>query len=294
MKSLRAKLNRFFYRNQNKGVRNLMLYIGIGNLIVYVLYLLNRSDPLFYRLLCFSPEAVASGEVWRMLTYPLVLLTEAARPFLAVIGLFFFYWCGLVLEQLWGTLRMNLYYLAGVLLTALAALLTQTALSATYVNLSLILAMAVLQPEETVRIYFVLPIKMKWLAWIDLGFTLYGVVRGIITMVQFLGSGYVYLGWLVPLVPAAVFLLAFGGEAAKLLPDFVRYHPTRKSWKRKVRQSRIYETPNPRGQARFRCTVCGRTELTDPKLEFRYCSKCAGYRCYCEEHIHNHVHITEP
>ena len=105
---------------------------------------------------------------------------------------------------------------------------------------------------------------------------------------------------MVPLVAIANYLLFFGKQAANILPDFIRYHPTHKSWKRQVKQANVYaDAGMGRGssrsgaQARFRCTVCGRTELTNPGLEFRYCSKCAGYRCYCEDHIHNHVHITE-
>jgi hypothetical protein len=295
MAKLRNKLAQFFFKNRTKGIRNLMLYIGVGNVIVFLLCWLNQSNPLFYRLLCFDPYAVAEGEVWRVITYPLVFVTESSRPLLAIVGLLFFYWCGLVLEQLWGTLRMNVYYLTGVLLTALAALLTKYAASAIYVNLSLVLAMAALQPDEMVRLYFVIPIKMKWLAWVHLGFTLYEVVKGLIAMIRLLhaGSDYLFLGWIVPLVPIAVFLLFFGSQAVNILPDFLRLHPTRKSWARKVKQGRIYEVPNRQAQARFRCTVCGRTELTNPGLEFRFCSRCAGYRCYCEDHINNHVHITE-
>ncbi len=292
MSKLKTKLTQFFYKHRDKGIPKLMLWIGAANVIVFVLYLVKPEDPLFTRLLSFDPFAVARGEVWRMISYPLVYLANSARPILGIISLLFFYWCGLVLEQLWGTLRMNLYYLLGVLLTALAALLTRSYCSATYVNLSLILALAALQPDEMVRIYFVIPLKMKWLAWFELGITLLAVIRGLISMFLSLGA-FVNLSWIVPLVPVAVFLLFFGRQAAVLLPDFLRYHPTRKSWKRKVKQGRIYEVPNKQGNARFRCTVCGRTELTNPGLEFRYCSKCAGYRCYCEDHIHNHVHITE-
>lgn len=292
MAKLRTKLTQFFYKHRNKGVHNLMLYIGIANVIVYVLYLIRPENPLFTNLLAFDPYAAAQGELWRLLSYPLVYLATAGSIF-GILSLLFYYWCGLVLEQLWGTLRMNLYYLAGVLLTSLAGLLTRSYATATYVNLSLFLAIATIQPDEVIRIYFVLPIKMKWMAWVDLGFTLIGVIRGLILMVGSLGSGSPYLGWIVPLMPLVVWLLFFGKQTANLLPEFIRYHPTRKSWKRKIKQGQIYDIPNKQGQARFRCTVCGRTELTNPGLEFRYCSKCAGYRCYCEDHIHNHTHITE-
>ena len=310
MAKLRSKINRFFYRHRDQGVRNLMLWLAIGNLLVWVLYLVQPSNPLFYNLLCFNPEKILSGEVWRLVTYPLVYLCESGS-ILGIITLFFFYWCGMVLEQYWGTFRFNVFYLSGVLLTDLAGLIIALVARAEggfalllsqvlgvgfigYVNFSLLLAAATVLPEEQVRIWFVLPVKMKWLAWFDLGFTLFELVRSLIFILQFgLGSVSMYLLLLVPLVAVGNWLLFFGKQAANILPDFLRYHPTRKSWKRKVKQGRIYEVPNKQGQARFRCTVCGRTELSNPGLEFRYCSKCAGYRCYCEDHIHNHVHITE-
>ena len=292
MTKLRSKINRFFYNNQNKGIRNLMLFLAIGNVLVYLLNVLKPDDPLFYRLLVFDGDAILHGQVWRLFSYPLVYMVESG-PIWGALGLFFYYWCGSVLEQSWGVLRFNFYYLIGILLTDLAALLLGAAASSFYVYLSLFLAVATLLPDQQIRIWLVLPVKMKWLAWIDLGLTLFSTVAGIVAMISGFTRGLVYLDWLLPLVPIVVWLIFFGKQAANILPDFIRYHPTRKSWKRKVKQGRIYEVPNKQGQARFRCTVCGRTELTNPNLEFRYCSQCAGYRCYCEDHIHNHTHITE-
>lgn len=297
MAKLKSKINRFFYNNQRKGIRNLMLYIAIGNAAVYLLYILNRSDPLFYNMLVFDPDAILRGQVWRLVSYPLCYMVEAGVLW-GVIGLFFYYWCGSILEQYWGTLRFNCYYLLGVLLTDIVALPLGAWADAEYINLSLFLAVATLMPDQQVRIYFIIPVKMKWLAWIDLALTLVGLITGISAMIRGLGAGSLYLGWLLPLVPVVNYLLFFGKQAANILPDFLRYHPSRKSWQRTMKQKTVFDhvsssAGRSAGNARFRCTVCGRTELTDPKLEFRYCSRCAGYRCYCQDHIQNHVHITE-
>ena len=319
MAKLKSKVNRFFYRNRSKGVRNLMLYIGVGNLVVWLLTMLNPSEPFFYGLLRLNPAQVLSGQVWRLFTYPLVYLCEST-PILGILSMLFFYWCGSILEQYWGTLRFNAYYLSGVLLTDLAALAVALVALAEdsllglivrsvlgvgfigYVNFSLLLAVATVIPEEQVRIWFVLPVKMKWLAWIDLGFTLYEMIRGLISLLR-LGSSDIsmYLLLLIPLVAVGNYLLFFGRQAVNILPDFLRYHPTRKSRSRQRKQQTVYSDAglgrdsrrSSSSQARFRCTVCGRTELTDPNLEFRYCSKCAGYRCYCQDHINNHTHITQ-
>lgn len=310
--SFRSKFNRFFYKNRNKGIRNLMLYLAIGNVVVYLLTVLNRANPFFYQLLYFNPELILAGQVWRLFTYPLTYLCEAS-PVFGILSMLFYYWCGTILDQYWGSLRFNFYYLSAVLLTDLVAIGISLALSAqlglvgtmlnmvmglgfaSYINMSLLLAVATILPDEQVRIWFVLPVKMKWLAWLDLGITLYGLIRGLLDLLR---SGpnpvALYLSLLLPLVPIVNYLLFFGKQAAGILPDFLRYHPKRKSWKRQTKSRGVYvNTPRAQDGARFRCTVCGRTELTNPGLEFRYCSKCSGYRCYCQDHIHNHTHITE-
>ncbi len=302
---LKSKINRFFYRNRSKGLPRLMLYIAIGNLVVYLLYLLKRSDPLFYRMLLFDRSLILKGQVWRLFTYPFVFLTESGF-IIGAIGLLFFYWCGSILEQYWGVLRFNVYYLSGVLLTDIAALLLRENAGIGYVNTSLFLAVATVLPEQTVRIWFILPVKMKWLAWVDIGFTLAAVIIGLIQMFTGLSAGgFPYLGWLLPIVALLNYVLFFGKDIANVLPDFMRRRPAARHRTRpvqRVQTVRIVQPVRPVNHssasarpsaARFRCTVCGRTELTNPELEFRYCSKCAGYRCYCMDHIHNHVHITE-
>ena len=307
---LRNRINRFFYRNRNKGIPNLMLWIAAGNVVVFLLTIMNQENPFFYELLYFHPEQILAGQIWRLFTYPLVYLCESS-PLFGILTLLFYYWCGNILDQYWGPLRFNLYYLCSVLLTDLVGVAVSLVYAAQlgeigsifsavmgfgfvgYINMSLLLAVATLLPDQQIRIYFVIPVKMKWLAWLDLGITLYQMIRGLVQMAQFGGLISLYLTLLIPLAPIVNYLLFFGKEAANILPDFLRYHPTRKSWKRAVKTKTVYSNIRPADNARFRCTVCGRTELSDPGLEFRYCSKCAGYRCYCADHINNHAHITE-
>ena len=317
MTGFRSKMNRFFFRNRDKGIKNLMLYIAVSNVIVYGLSAISSGTSFFYELLRFDYDKLFSGEVWRLFTFMFCYLSEMSRPLLGLISLFFYYWCGTVLEQSWGTLRCNLFYLSGVVLTDLAAIvigivakaelgvfgtMIASGISANYINMSLLLAVATLLPDQLIHIYFVIPVKMKWLAWLDIGFTAFSMIRWIAQIIQ-VRYFYVslFLVLLIPLVAIVNYLIFFGKGAAAILPDSLRYHSTRKSWKRKLAQGNISpdagtvrHAGNARGgSARFRCTVCGRTELSHPSLEFRYCSKCAGYRCYCEEHIQNHTHITE-
>ncbi len=292
MSKLRSKLNRFFYRNRDRGIPNLMLLIAIGCGLVYLSYLLNIQDPLFVNFLRFDRGKILSGQVWRLFTFPLTYLVGLI-PFLGFLSLLFYVWAGRMLEQYWGTLKFNLYYLSGMIFTDVAALIFNSSAEATFISLSLFLALATLMPDEQIRIWFVIPVKMKWLAWIDLVLTGISVVNGIVTMIYGLSHGAgLYLGWILSIVPLLNYFLFFGRQSANLLPDFLRYHPTKASWKRQMKTKTVYNV-RTKDNARFRCTVCSRTELSNPELEFRYCSRCAGYRCYCQDHIHNHTHITQ-
>lgn len=329
-----GKINAFFYRNRNKGVRNLMLYVAGGNVLVWVLSMLNPENLLFFNILRFDYLKIMGGQVWRLFSYPLTYLTQMVFGYggsmmgilLGAISMFFYYFCGRVIENNWGVLRFNLYYLAGVLLTDLAGIViglfgraadpvtgnlvaavgtalnptaANYAVTASYVNLSLFLALATLQPELGVRVYFFIPVKMKWLAWLELGLTVYNIV------VLLIRNGFLSLLWIMPIFALLNYFLFFGKSFVNVLPDFMR-HPKNRTQRqtaqrfRSATQSRgpTYTAPNHSAvhstpSYRFRCTVCGRTDVSNPGLEFRYCSKCSGYRCYCADHINNHVHVSE-
>ena len=93
--------------------------------------------------------------------------------------IFFLFWMQLLfiygtsLENQWGTFRYNLYVLTGYLLTVLAALIPDAVVTNTYLMGSIFLAFAWLYPEFTILLFFILPVKVKWLGlatWI-----LYGI-----------------------------------------------------------------------------------------------------------------------
>ena len=124
MKDLRRRFERFCLKNRGKGIPNLMLVIAIGNLAVYML---SRIDPsnIVYSYLCFSRSAILRGQVWRLFSYIFTYLNDVrgAGLLLAAVSLFCYYQFGKILESYWGTFRFNLYYLTGLVLTDLAALL---------------------------------------------------------------------------------------------------------------------------------------------------------------------------
>ncbi|MCQ2421052.1 MAG: rhomboid family intramembrane serine protease [Clostridia bacterium] len=286
MQELRKRFDRWCLKNRNKGIRNLMLVIAIGNLITYFLSSIDPSRVV-YSFLCFSRSAILRGQIWRLFTYVFTYLLDARGIsfLLAAVSLFCYYQFGKILEQIWGSFRFNLYYLTGILLNDIFSLIFGWSCTATDLNLSLFLAVATIAPEAQVLLFFILPIKMKWMAWVYLGFTVFNVL-------QLFSYGPLYFLWLAPIVPLLNYILFFGKDIRNVLPDFLRTKPRRSSQSRpNANWASSYQQKNAKPAYRHKCTVCGRTDTQYPNLEFRYCSKCSGFYCYCIDHINNHEHI---
>ena len=284
MKKLHDAVDSFCARHPRFGISNLMRVVVIGNIIVYFLMLL--SDYSAIRFLTFNLEGLLHGEIWRILTY--VFVPAYSGAFSLIISLYFYYWIGSTLENRWGTVRFNLYYIGGVLLTAvgvtIASLITgQYGLSiagAEYVNLSMFLAFAAMFPDAQVLLFFLIPIKIKWLAWLDGGLFAVNIITSLM-------HGNI-VGVIVP-------LLALLNFAIFIWPE-VHYRTERFRYQRRPQtiqfKKAVAQQQKDKGY-HHKCCVCGRTDTDYPNLQFRYCSKCAGYHCFCEDHIFNHVHFTE-
>ena len=285
MKNLRRDFERFCYRHRDQGIRNLMLYIAIGTAIMYIFSLMD-STQLFYRVFSFDRASILRGQVWRLFTY--ILLPGTNRVLTLAISLYFYYFVGRSIEAAWGTFRFNLFYFSGVIITDAAALLLGVNASSAYLNLSMVLAFATLYPENRVLLFYIIPIKMKYLAWFYFALTIYEILVYPLALKIFV------------ICALLNYFLFFGSDVLRVLPNFLR--PRRSSQKPFGSFTRKQQKPNPDWASNYRsktgeqpyrhkCTVCGRTDTQYPMLEFRYCSRCSGYYCYCIDHINDHAHI---
>ena len=283
MKDLRRRFERFCLKNRGKGIPNLMLVIAIGNLAVYALSYIDPSN-IVYSYLCFSRSAILRGQVWRLFSYIFTYLNDVGGVglLLAAVSLFCYYQFGKILESYWGTFRFNLYYLTGLVLTDLAAMLLGAGADATALNLSLFLAVATIAPEAKVLLFFFIPVKIKWMAILDACYFAY--------IIFFCAVSRYWIGVVLPLVALLNFFVFFAPELGR----FAKREQTRTKqaahFHNAVRQTQREQQSQG---YRHKCAVCGRTDVTNPELQFRYCSKCAGYHCFCSDHIFNHVHFTD-
>ena len=292
MKKLNAAVDRFAREHPRFGIPNLMLWIVGCNALVYLLTVFAGYGAVSF--LAFDWAAIKSGELWRLVTFIFMpgYVTKDSILWL-VLFLYFYYMIGSALEREWGTAKFNLYYLSGVVLTILTGVIfglvngNAYMTGADYVNLSLFFAFAVLYPETRFLIMFIIPVKVKWLAIADGVFFALGVLGSLLRLD--------ILGALTPVVALLNFFVFFWTNIA----DEIAYrrgrarHQTSHQtihFKSAVRQQRKKEAEQG---YRHKCAVCGRTDTEYPDLEFRYCSRCAGYHCFCQDHIFNHVHSTE-
>lgn len=276
MKEPRRKIEQFCYRHPGFGIPNLMRYIVIANA---VFWLMGAVNPVLMNYLLFNPALILHGQIWRLISFVFI---PPSTGILAFIAFYFYYWIGTTLENQWGTGQFTIYFFTGVILTILYGFVIffitgrSMSLSSTYIFLSMFFSFAALFPDMQVLFLFFIPVKMKYLALVDAAFFLYDII-----VMPFPQN-------LLPVVAVLNFLLFCGGELKNLMPR--RQSKSTVNFKRESARIRYEQREK---LYTHKCAVCGRTDTEYPNLEFRYCSRCVGYHCFCEDHINNHIHFTE-
>lgn len=272
-------------------VPNLMLYIIIMYGAGYVLYLIN---PAFYaQYLCLNAQAILHGQVWRIITF--IIQPPSYSLIWMLVALSLYYFIGKELERAWGTFRFNLYFFAGVLFHVIAAILVYVLtglvlpLGTGYLNMSLFLVYAAMNPNAQFMLYFIIPVKAKWLAWLDGAYFIWAVIQAFLPAYGGSAYGIYYKANALAAVVSILNFLIFFLNSRNVRPYRPSQVKRKNDFHRQVHKARPVNYY--KDGARHRCAVCGRTELDDPKLEFRYCSKCNGNYEYCQEHLFTHKHV---
>ncbi|MDQ3115244.1 MAG: rhomboid family intramembrane serine protease [Verrucomicrobiota bacterium] len=211
-----------------------------------LVFLLARLNPEFVQMLDLNRSAILRGEVWRLVTYIFIPTTDS--PIWILFVLLFLWFIGEGLERAWGAFRVNLFYFLGMIGTTVAAFFFGGNFANTMLNASLFFAFASFYPDEVIYIFFVLPAKVKWIAWATAALLLFGFVTSPMSyrmaMIASLANYFIFFG-----------------------PGLVR--AARNRHQTANRRRRFEETARPEDEALHRCATCGATELTNPNLEFR-------------------------
>lgn len=294
-------------------IKNLMLYIVVLFIIGYVIQLMN---PLFYfEYLMLDPAMILKGQVWRLVTF--LVFPPSTNVLWFVLLCYIYSSIGQSLERYWGAFRFNLYIFVGIFAQILGAficyfiwgdsLVWYSLNASNSLWLSMFLAIAAMFPDAQFLIYFIVPVKAKWL----------GILYGVIELYTFITS--TWPGRVMIVMSLLNFILFF--FLTHNVKDMARQAQRRRQFQQSVNAGeKIFRgtaagrgtsgggafggaanggSDNRRtiqfgtGGARHRCAICGRTEKDDPSLEFRYCSRCEGSYEYCMEHLYTHVHVTK-
>ena len=286
MKNLRRSFERFCFKNRKIGIPNLMLFVSIGAALVYLTDLISGSHIL-YDVLSFNKEAILQGQVWRLFSY--IFTYTVDNPLLMAISLICYFSLGRAMENIWGTLRFNLYYFCGIVLMDIYCMIFGGAADVTYLNLSLFMGYATLYPDARFLLFYIIPVKARIFAMVDLGLMVLNLVYA------------KFPDRLFSVIALANYFLFFGKDVVNIFPMSWRANFSRLFRKKKKKDAPkvipfptagSYQASTASVKAPYThcCSICGKTDVTNPELEFRYCSRCSGYRCYCQEHINDHIH----
>ena len=279
MRAIASWLDRFCYNHPRFGIPGLMKWIAIGNVVVYVLDMFSNYSASL--MLMFHPALVLQGEVWRLITFVFVPQSSGFVLWFALSTLFYYY-IGNALEQQWGTARFTVFYGLGVILNLLLGFLFQTSMSMYYVNMSMFFSFATLYPDMQVLLYGILPLKVKWLAWLDAALFAFDIVGA-------LSAGSLAYA-LQPVIALLNYFIFFWDDLMGLI-NRTRGRASYRMSRQTINFKKAQREVQQRKGYLHKCSVCGITDADDPDMEFRYCSKCNGYYCYCSRHINDHVHV---
>lgn len=260
MESLLARLERRFGRF---AIPNVPTFVAGGMAIVFVLALTKEQ---FLGALTLDVARVRQGQVWRLVTY--LFIPSSLSPIWMFFSVYWTWLVGRSLEQEWGAFRLNLYYLLGMVGTTVAAFITGGAVGNTWLNLSMFFAFATLFPNYSITLFFVIPIKVKWMAFLSAGFLLFSALTG---------------DWVdrAAIAAAMVNYFVFFGE--HLVGLLRRRNVEVRQAARRVAMS---STPPPSHDRT--CAMCGKRQSDGADIRVCSCAKCQPSRSLCLEHARNH------
>ncbi len=283
-------------------IHNLMRYMTAISVLGTLIGMINPE--IYARYFSLDVYAILHGQVWRLLTFLLYPEVTMDGGFLVnlifyALMLYVYYWIGNVLERVWGSFRFNAFYFTGIFLTVLVTVIyyvvllnaNGSALAPAFsyniaqlitlddLNLSMFVVFAFLFPDTQFLLYFIIPVKAKWLGVLYLLFNVFEII-GCIQMKSYLSIMQMLL-----IVAALIDFAVFYAIARH--PQGIRATVQHK--KRQV----VYRQAAKREESttRHKCAICGRTEKDAPELEFRYCTKCEGNYEYCSDHLFTHEHV---
>lgn len=303
---------KFMYKMERKFGRYAIPNLSLGLILCYAAgYMLELINPDFLYYLTLNPYLILHGQVWRLFSW--ILIPPGSFNFFTLIMLYFYFSIGTNLERTWGAFRYNFYLFSGMFFTILGSFAVMgyayheygeiinvygakeffsnplfqgywmfISFSTYYINMSIFLAFAATFPHISVYLMYIIPIKVKYL----------GIIYALILGYEFINSsviGKIIIG--ASLLNFVIFFLLTRNYKSVSPQQVRRKHHYHKEVKEGMKGDNVVRLHGHNVITRHRCAICGRTELDDENLEFRFCSKCDGNYEYCMDHLYTHEHV---
>ncbi len=276
-------------------INNLTIYI-IGLYIVGYILKLAPAGVNITSYLTLNPYLILKGQVWRLVSW--VLIPPGAASIWLIITLYFYYFIGTTMERTIGAFRYNVFIFGGIIFMLLSAFATygvyyaiaggnevllasmmaafSSEFSTYYIQEMVFLSFALSYADLQLLLMFIIPVKGKYLG------IFYAALLGFNAVYYGIIGHYYHILFVILFQFANLFLFYLQtGRLSHLKPKEVK---RRHDFQRNAKMM-------PKGVTRHKCAVCGRTESSNPELEFRFCSKCNGNYEYCQDHLFTHQHV---
>lgn len=279
-------------------------------------YIMRMINPYIAYSISLNPYAILRGQIWRLVSWILIPPSET-NVFFLLISLYFYYSLGTTLERMWGSFYFNVYIFSGMIFTiissfivlAIIGVLDPTALvddidalygynllfaqisnlifSTYYINMSIFLSFAAMFPDVQVYFMFLIPIKVKVLGFFYVALIVYEALA------TFSGNMLFTIIQLIVIVASLLNFIIFFVATRQTIGKqrqarTMAQKKAAEEYKRKVNSMRPASKIN-----KHKCAICGRTDESNPELEFRFCSKCEGNYEYCQDHLFKHNHVKK-
>ncbi len=243
----------------------LIRFVALFNALVFLLHLI---APGYESVLELDRHAIFQGQLWRLMTW--IFIPETFQPFWIFFALLFLWFLGDGLEASLGAFRTTLFYLTGMIACTSVALIFGGYGANTFLNLSLLYAFATLHPDYQVLFFFIIPMRIGWLALLSCLLTAIGTL------------GQPMSAKIALLVTLANYLLFFGSSLLAHYRSFGRLRSSSSRPSRKIKLPLLEQKTLHQPSSFHHCARCHQTEKTAPHLEFRV---AADGKEYCWEHL---------
>lgn len=267
-------LNKLERKFEKYAIKNLMYYLILMYILGFIIIV--TMPDIYFKYMALDYNAIFSGQVWRLFTF-LIFPTDI-NILLMFISLIVYYYLGKTIEAAIGTFRFNIFIFSGIILIWIVSLVSYLIngimpmfIGTRFLNLSILMLLVLLNPETTFLFYFVLPLKAKYLALIEGIYFVVALIRPGASRVEALAA-IINLIFITYILKSSNRGFMYGTKKVKKMNNNIDF------------EKALKKIP------KHKCSVCGITDLDDPNMEFRYCSKCTGMKEYCINHINNHEH----